>query len=136
MSAALVRHLALISLLSAATVTACLADEPVSVRVSMPTLVCNKGVLEPNECILSGTMRVRGPETFSGPVRYYCDLRYGYIAAGNENQAIRFTGRTIFHDEVKLDKGRARLELARQLTLQLSEQARQVEVTDLSCEKE
>lgn len=136
MSAVLFRQLACACLLSVATATVCQADEAVSIRVSMPTLTCNKGVLEPNECVLSGTMRVRGPETLSGPVRYYCDLRYSYIAAGNEQQAIRFTGRTIFHDEVKLDKGKARLELARQLTLQLNTQARQIEVSDLSCEKE
>lgn len=134
MSAALVRQLICLFLLFSTTV--CLAEEPVSIRVNMPTLVCNKGVLEPNECVLSGTMRVRGPESLSGPIRYYCDLRYSYIAAGNENQAIRFTGRTIFHDEITVDKGRARLELTKQLTLQLTSQAKQIEVTDLGCERE
>lgn len=112
------------------------AEEPVTIRVNMPTLTCNKGVLEPNECILNGTMRVRGPETLNGPIRYYCDMRYTYIAAGNESQAIRFSGRVLYHREITLVKGRAQQELTEPLTLQLTSQARQVEVAEIGCERE
>ena len=112
------------------------AADPVTIRVAMPTLVCNTGVLEHNECILNGTLRVRGPESLNGPVRYYCDLKYTYVAAGNAQQAIRFSGRTLFHGEVQLKEGRATEELSRPLALKLSNQPRQVEVADIGCEQE
>lgn len=112
------------------------AADPVTIRITMPTLTCNKGVLEPNECILNGTLRVRGPENLNGPLRYYCDLKYTYVAAGNAQQAIRFSGRTLFHGEVQLNEGRATEELTRPLTLKLSNQPRQVEVADIGCEQE
>lgn len=91
--------------------------------------------MEPNECILNGTMQLRGAERLNGPVRYFCGIRYSYVAAGSANQAIRFTGRVMFHGEEKLVKGRARLELAEKLTLKLSNQARQVEVAEIGCEQ-
>lgn len=125
----------LLSILLASSLPAQAAD-PITIRISMPTLTCNKGVLEPNECILNGTLRARGPESLNGPVRYYCDLKYTYVAAGNAQQAIRFSGRTLFHGEVQLKEGRATEELSRPLTLKLSNQPRQVEVADIGCEQE
>ncbi len=112
------------------------AADPVTIRVAMPTLTCNKGVLEHNECILNGTLRVRGPESLNGPLRYYCDMKYTYVAAGNAQQAIRFSGRTLFHGEVQLKEGRVTEELSRPLPLKLSNQPRQVEVADIGCELE
>ena len=120
-------------LLSAAPV---LAIEPVSIQVAMPTLTCGKDGLEQNECILNGIMRLRGADNLNGPVRYYCDIRYSYVAAGNESQAIRFNGGVLFRGEEKLVQGRARRELAEKLTLKLSSQARQIEVAEISCERE
>lgn len=111
------------------------AAEPVSIHVTMPSLTCGKDGMEPNECILNGTMQLRGAERLNGPVRYFCGIRYSYVAAGSANQAIRFTGRVMFHGEEKLVKGRARLELAEKLTLKLSNQARQVEVAEIGCEQ-
>ena len=113
-----------------------IAAEPVSIQVAMPSLVCGKGILEPNECVLSGTIRARGPETMNGPLRYYCDIKYTYVAAGSENQAIRFNGRVLHHGELTLEKGRAQRELAEQLTLKLSSHARQIEVAEIGCERE
>ena len=112
------------------------AAEPVSIQVAMPSLTCGKDGMEPNECILNGTMRLRGADNLNGPVRYYCDVRYSYVAAGNESQAIRFSGRVLFHGEEKLVQGRARRELAEKLTLKLSSQARQIEVAEIGCERE
>lgn len=113
-----------------------IAAEPVNIQVAMPSLTCGKDGTEPNECILNGTMRLRGAENLNGPLRYFCDVRYGYVAAGNESQAIRFTGRVLFHGEEKLVQGRAKRELAEKLTLKLSSNARQVEVTEIGCERE
>lgn len=113
-----------------------LAAEPVSIQVAMPTLTCNKEAQEHNECVLSGTIRARGPETMNGPLRYYCDIRYTYVAAGSEHQAIRFNGRVIHHGELTLEKGRTQRELAEQLTLKLSSRARLIEVAEIGCERE
>ena len=113
-----------------------LAAEPVSIQVAMPTLTCGKDGLEQNECILNGTMRLRGADSLNGPVRYYCDIRYSYVAAGNESQAIRFNGRVLFRGEEKLVQGRAKRELVEKLTLKLSSQARQIEVAEIGCERE
>ncbi|SJZ94115.1 hypothetical protein SAMN02745119_02086 [Trichlorobacter thiogenes] len=113
-----------------------LAAEPVSIQVAMPSLTCGKDGVEPNECILNGTIRLRGADNLNGPVRYYCDVRYSYVAAGNESQAIRFNGRVLFHGEEKLVQGRAKRELAEKLTLKLSSSARQIEVAEIGCERE
>lgn len=113
-----------------------LAAEPVSIQVSMPSLACGKGTQEPNECILSGTLRARGAETLNGPLRFYCDIRYTYVAAGSENQAIRFNGRILHHGELTLKQGKTQQELAEQLTLKLSSHARLVEVAEIGCERE
>lgn len=113
-----------------------LALEPISIQIAMPTLTCGKEGLEQNECILNGTMRLRGADNLNGPVRYYCDVRYSYVAAGNESQAIRFNGRVLFHGEEKLVQGRARRDLAEKLTLKLSSNARQIEVSEIGCERE
>ncbi len=113
-----------------------LAAEPVSIQVSMPSLTCNKEGMEPNGCILSGTLRARGPETLNGPLRYYCDIKYTYIAAGSESQAIRFNGRALHHGELTLVNGKANRELAEQLILKLSSHARQVEIAEIGCERE
>lgn len=120
----------------ALSATPLLAAEPVSIQVSMPSLTCGKDGLAPEECILNGTMRLRAAETLNGPVRYYCDVRYTYVAAGNESQAIRFNGRIIHHGEATLTNGRAQKELAAPLTLKLSERARQIEVAEIGCERE
>jgi hypothetical protein len=116
--------------------TPLLAAEPVSIQVSMPTLTCGKGELAPDECILNGTMRLRGAENLNGPIRYYCDVRYSYVAAGNESQAIRFNGRVIHHGEATLIQGRAQKELMEKLTIKLSSHARQIEVAEIGCERE
>lgn len=113
-----------------------LAAEPVSIQVGMPSLTCGKDGVELNECILNGTIRLRGADDLNGPVRYYCDVRYSYVAAGNESQAIRFNGRVLFHGEEKLVQGRAKRELAEKLTLKLSSSARQIEVAEIGCERE
>lgn len=102
----------------------------------MPSLTCGKDGLEPHECILNGTMRLRGADNLNGPIRYYCDVRYNYVAAGNESQAIRFNGRTLFHGEETLVQGRAKRELAEKLILKLSSNARQIEVAEIGCERE
>jgi len=120
-------------ILSAATG---LAAEPVSIQVAMPSLTCGKDGAEFNECILNGTMRLRGADSLNGPLQYYCDVRYSYVAAGNESQAIRFNGRVLFHGEEKLVQGRAKRELAEKLTLKLSSNARQIEVAEIGCERE
>lgn len=113
-----------------------LAIEPISIQVAMPALTCGKDGLEQNECILNGTMRLRGSDNLNGPIRYYCDVRYSYVAAGNESQAIRFNGRVLFHGEEKLVQGRAKSELAKKLMLNLSSNARQIEVAEIGCERE
>lgn len=102
----------------------------------MPTLTCGKDGLEQNECILNGIIRLRGADNLNSPVRYYCDVRYSYVAAGNESQAIRFNGRVLFHGEEKLVQGRAKRGLAEKLTLKLSSNARQIEVAEIGCERE
>jgi hypothetical protein len=102
----------------------------------MPSLTCGKDGAEQNECILNGTIRLRGADSMNGPVRYYCDLRYSYVAAGNESQAIRFNGRVLFRGEEKLVQGRAKRELVEKLTLKLSSNARQIEVAEIGCERE
>ena len=130
------RYTAVVSALIAITTTMVLAAEPVSIQVAMPALTCGKDGLEQNECILNGTMRLRGADNLNGPVRYYCDVRYSYVAAGNESQAIRFNGRVLFHGEEKLIQGRAKRELAEKLTLKLSSSARQIEVAEIGCERE
>jgi hypothetical protein len=130
------RCIAAISVLIAVTTTTVVAAEPVSIQVAMPSITCGKDGLEPNECILNGTMRLRGADNLNGPVRYYCDVRYSYVAAGNESQAIRFNGRVLFHGEEKLVQGRAKRELAEKLTLKLSSNARQIEVAEIGCERE
>jgi len=130
------RYTAVVSALIAITTTMVLAAEPVSIQVAMPALACGKDGLEQNECILNGTMRLRGADNLNGPVRYYCDVRYSYVAAGNESQAIRFNGRVLFHGEEKLIQGRAKRELAEKLTLKLSSSARQIEVAEIGCERE
>ncbi len=126
----------LVSTVVALAASPSFANEQISIQVSMPSLVCGKGVLEHDQCILSGTMRLRGPENINGPIRYFCTMRYSYVAAGSENQAIRFNGRVIFHGESILEKGQARRELSEQLTLKLTKKARQVEVDEIGCEPE
>ncbi len=118
------------------TATPLLASDQLNIQVSMPTLNCGKGLLEPNECILGGTMKARGSESLNGSVRYYCDIRYTYIAAGSENQAIRFNGRVVHHGEITLVNGRAQKELIEKLTLKLTSHAKQIEVSEIGCEKE
>jgi uncharacterized cupredoxin-like copper-binding protein len=136
MTRRMARCIAAISVLIAVTTTTVVAAEPVSIQVAMPSITCGKDGLEPNECILNGTMRLRGADNLNGPVRYYCDVRYSYVAAGNESQAIRFNGRVLFHGEEKLVQGRAKRELAEKLTLKLSSNARQIEVAEIGCERE
>jgi hypothetical protein len=136
MKAAITRLTTALGIFLTLAVTPLWAAESVNIQVSMPTLTCGKGDLAPEECILNGTMRLRGAETLNGPVRYYCDIRYTYVAAGNESQAIRFNGRIIYHGEATLTKGRAQQELAAPLTLKLSNQARQIEVAEIGCERE
>lgn len=118
------------------TATPLWAAEQVSIQVKMPALVCNKGVLEHNECILSGTMQTRGPEILNGPLRYYCVIRYSYVAAGSESQAIRFNGQVLHHGELTMVKGKGNKELAEQVVLKLSRHARQIEISEMGCERE
>lgn len=110
------------------------AAPQVYVQVNMPTLTCNKGLLEQNECILSGIIRVNGPADLDGPLKYFCDIRYSYVAAGSSNQSIRFNGRAIHHSEIVVENGKARLELAEKVALKLSENPRQVDVVEIGCE--
>ena len=130
------RHAVTAGVLLILTATTAAAIEPVSIQVAMPTLTCGKDGLELSECILNGTIRLRGADNLNGPVRYYCDVRYSYVAAGNESQAIRFNGRVLFHGEEKLVQGRAKRDLAEKLTLKLSSNARQIEVAEIGCERE
>lgn len=109
------------------------ATDQITINVAMPDLTCGKGEQLPNECILSGRMSVRGPETLSGTVKYYCDLRYSYVAAGSEQQEIRFNGRVLHHGEVTLTRGRAKTMLETPITITLSEKARRIELADLAC---
>lgn len=118
------------------TVAAAGANEQLNINILMPTLTCGQGVLEPDQCILSGRLMATGSATINGTVRFYCNLRYQYVAAGSEQQAIRFTNRALFHGEVEMQNGRGRKELNEQLTLKLSSRPRQVEVLEVGCEKE
>ncbi len=104
------------------------------IQVNMPTLICNKGLLEQNECILSGIIRVNGPAELNGPLKYFCNIRYSYVAASSSSQSIRFTGHAIYHSEVIVENGRAMYELTEKVELKLSENPRQVDVTEIGCE--
>lgn len=110
------------------------AASQVYVQVNMPTLVCNKGLLEQNECILSGIIRVNGPAELNGPLKYFCDIRYSYVAAGSSSQSIRFNGRAIHHSEVVVENGKTRQDLTEKVELKLSENPRQVDVLEIGCE--
>lgn len=136
MTAGLSRIAAAVGLLLTLGGTPLQAAEPVSIQVKMPLLTCNKGILEHNECILTGTMRARGPETLNGPLRYYCVIRYAYVAAGNESQAIRFNGQLVHHGELTMVQGKGNKELSEQLVLSLSSRASQMDITDIGCERE
>lgn len=109
------------------------ATDQITINVAMPDLTCGKGEQLPNECILSGRLSARGPETVNGVVKYYCDLRYTYVAAGNEQQEIRFNGRVLHHGEITLTQGRARTILETPITITLSEKARRIELAELAC---
>jgi len=87
---------------------AAVALDQITINVLMPDLTCGKGEQLPNECTLSGRLSARGPQSLNGPVNYYCDLRYTYVAAGSQQQEIRFNGRVIHHGEITLVNGRAR----------------------------
>ena len=126
----------IIGMLLSQLATPLIAAEPLSIQVTMPALACGKDGLEPNECILHGTLKLRGAETLNGSVRYYCDIRYSYVAAENANQAIKFNGRIIHHGEASAVLGRAQKELAEPLTLKLSSHARQIEIAEIGCEQE
>lgn len=109
------------------------ALEPINVNVVMPDLTCGKGDQLPNECTLSGRLSARGPQTMNGPYKYYCDLRYSYMAAGSEQQEIRFSGRLLHHGEITLVNGRARMPLEVPVTITLSQKAQRIELTELAC---
>lgn len=109
------------------------ALDPINVNLIMPDLTCGKGEQQPNECILSGRIAVRGPQTMNGPFKYYCDLRYTYVAAGSEQQEIRFNGRVLHHGEVTLTNGRARVVLETPVTITLSQKARRIELAEIAC---
>lgn len=116
----------------AAPVTAFALDQ-ITINVLMPDLTCGKGEQLPNECTLSGRLSARGPQTLQGPVKYYCDLRYTYVAAGSQQQEIRFNGRVIHHGEITLIDGRARQQLESPVTITLGQQARRIELAEIAC---
>lgn len=109
------------------------ALDQISLNLLMPDLTCGKGEQLPNECTLSGRLSARGPQSLQGPLKYYCDLRYNFIAAGSEQQAIRFNGRVIHHGEITLVNGRARQPLETPVTITLSQKASRIELTEIAC---
>lgn len=113
-------------------VTAVALDQ-ITINVLMPDLTCGKGEQLPNECTLSGRLSARGPQSLNGPVNYYCDLRYTYVAAGSQQQEIRFNGRVIHHGEITLVNGRARQPLETPVTITLSQKASRIELTEIAC---
>lgn len=110
-----------------------LGFDQLNFNLVMPELSCGKGEQQPHECTLSGRFAVRGPNELTGAVRYYCDIRYSYVAAGSESQEIRFTGRTIYHGEVQVTNGRARLQLEVPLSVSVPQKARKIELAEVAC---
>ena len=123
----------LAALLAALVCTA--AAEDLNFNVAMPSLDCGK-TDTPNECLLTGEMMVRGPSNLVKPVKYYCDIRYNYAAAGSEQQEIRFKGRLLHRGEITLKNGKARKSLSETVTLELSKRASKVELESVSCYSE
>lgn len=109
------------------------ARDEITFNVAMPDLSCGKGEQQPNECTLSGRLSARGPQTLNGPVKYYCDLRYTYVAAGSAQQEIRFSGRVLHHGEITLANGRAQSTLEVPVSITLSQKALRVELADIAC---
>lgn len=109
------------------------ALDQVNFNVVMPDLTCGKGEQLPNECIVSGRMSARGPQTLNGPVTYYCDIRYTYVAAGSESQEIRFNGRVMLHGELTVTNGRGSQMLEAPVTISLSQKARRIELAEIGC---
>lgn len=131
------RYLLLALLLSILSVPgSAQALDQVNFNVVMPDLTCGKGEQLPNECTVSGRMSARGPQTLNGPVRYYCDIRYTYVAAGSENQEIRFNGRVMLHSELTVTNGRGSQMLEAPVTINLSQKARRIELAEISCYQE
>lgn len=109
------------------------AWDQISINVALPNLICGKDNQPQNECTLSGILVAHGPRTLTGPVKYHCDIRYTFVAAGSEQQEIRFPGRALHHGELVLTNGRARISLEVPVTLTLSPEAHQIELADLAC---
>ena len=109
------------------------ALDQISINVALPNLTCGKDNQQPNECTLSGIVAARGPNTLNGPIKYHCDIRYTFVAAGSDQQEIRFPGRTLHHGELVMTNGRARVPLEVPVTITLSPEARRVELAELAC---
>lgn len=112
---------------------AAVALDQITINVLMPDLTCGKGEQLPNECTLSGRLSARGPQSLNKPVNYYCDLRYTYVAAGSQQQEIRFNGRVIHHGEITLTGGRAQQSLETPVTITLSQKASRIELAEIAC---
>lgn len=108
---------------------------PVTINVAIPAITCTSHE-DSHTCILSGELMARGPENLTKPVKYYCDIRYRYVAAGNETSSIRFDGRLIRHAEVTLTNGRLRQSLSEPVQLNLPKKAKNVSLTSIACEVE
>ena len=124
--------LSLLTVLLLFPVSASALDQT-TINVTMPDLTCGKGEQQPNECTLSGRLTARGPQSLKGLFKYYCDLRYSYVAAGSEYQEIRFTGRLLHRGEITLSNGRARTVLEVPVTINLPQKAQRVELAEISC---
>lgn len=111
------------------------ASVPVTVSIAIPAITCTSHE-DTHDCILSGELMARGPENLTKPVKYYCDIRYRYVAAGNDTNSIRFDGRLIRHAEVTLINGRLRRSISEPVQLNLPKKAKNVSLTSIACEME
>lgn len=123
------------ALLTLITVPAIGHAAQATVNIAVPAITCVNQE-ESHECDLSGELMVRGPESLAGPIKYYCDVRYRYIAAGNDTGSIRFDGRMIKRGEVNLTNGRTRQSLSEPIQLNLPKKAKNVTLTSVACDVE
>lgn len=105
--------------------------DTVNINVAMPSLSCSKA--EPPECTLSGEMIARGPAEMTKPIKFHCDIKYSFVAAGSEQQEIRFNSRVIHHSELTLKNGRLRKSLNEPVNITLSKTPRSIEISTIYC---
>lgn len=115
-----------------ATMPVLAAADEVNFNVAMPSLQCTNPA-QFNECILTGELMARGPETLVKPVKYYCEVHYSYVAAESAQQEIRFSKRLIIRDEITLKGGKARKSLSEAVMLDLPKKARRVDLANMNC---